>query len=439
MPTETKTASETEVWAKISLPNSDGLRGELPATVPSGDVIQKDDARVSTFPIRFPVDPVTGLRQSAQVRLKVTSGDFSIVGGDQVEVELPPDADSRTVIFTLEPLPTARTSGRSRIFIDLLYENKTVAQVSVSTQIVARVSAAVAAWGWECTVCPPPPQDDVLRGGHLRPVPSPSVQPGAAPPAANFGEAQPEPDYESVRAAPEAAPQAKSARSAAPSVAAPRRRTIPFMQIASGVAALALVAFIGVFLVTSQNSALNLTATRTVNAIVPQLTASQSGEIIDIAVAPLIDCAGTPGADLVQLLHSQKFDSALLTGGFTTEADARQVNTFHVVAWGACSGSDLTLHYELIYAPSGNGLTPVASVTTPTQPDMLSQADSRPVRLAHALIAYTTGSSGYTALAQTFEDLAASATSADERATLSVLQRNSAYLAEYPPTPTTPG
>lgn len=421
MPTETKTATETEVWAKISLPNSEGLRGELPATVPSGDVIQKDDTRVSTFPIRFPVDPATGLRQSAQVTLKVTSGDFSIVGGDQVVVELPPDTDSRTVIFTLEPLPTARTSGRSRVFIDLIYENKTVAQVSVSTQIVARVSAAVAAWGWDAQSAPP---DEVLRGGH--PLPAPSAAPSGS---LEFAPAAPPPPYESA----EAAPPAKR------SAPASRRRPIPFMQIASGVAALALVAFIGVFLTSRQGSSPQSTTSATQNALLSTASLIASSEIADIAVAPLLGCNGSAGADLVQLLHTQNFDSSLLPDGFTTEAAARRVSNFHVVAWGQCSGSYLTLHYELIHPPSGNGLTPVTSVTTETQPDLLSQSDSRPVRLAYALIVYSVGDTDYAALAQTFGDLAASATSTDERAALSSLQRNSTALVGQTYTPTPPG
>ena len=70
MPAETKADTETEVWAKISLPTSEGLRGELPAAVPSGDVIQKGDARATTFPIRFPVDPQTGRRLPAQAELR---------------------------------------------------------------------------------------------------------------------------------------------------------------------------------------------------------------------------------------------------------------------------------------------------------------------------------------------------------------------------------
>ena len=169
MPAETKSGGDTEVWAKISLPTSEGLRGELPAVVPSGDVIQKGDTRTSSFPIRFPLDPRTGQRLSAQAELRVASGDFVIAApGEHVEVEIPPDADSRTVIFTLEPNPQGKTSGRSRLFIDLVFEQKVIAQVSVSTVLVERVTAAVPTWNLAALGYSLPGStvatDDVLRG-----------------------------------------------------------------------------------------------------------------------------------------------------------------------------------------------------------------------------------------------------------------------------------
>ncbi|MBL8131385.1 MAG: toll/interleukin-1 receptor domain-containing protein [Anaerolineae bacterium] len=143
MPAETRSGSDTEMWAKISLPDSPGLRAELPALVPTGDVIQKGDARTTSFPFRFPTDPRTGERLPVQVTLKASSADFSIrsPGGDDVEVvELPPDTDSRTVIFTLFYKPGGRLTGRARIFLDLIYERKVIAQISVSTHLVEEVT-----------------------------------------------------------------------------------------------------------------------------------------------------------------------------------------------------------------------------------------------------------------------------------------------------------
>ncbi|MBK8020539.1 MAG: toll/interleukin-1 receptor domain-containing protein [Chloroflexi bacterium] len=143
MPAETRSGGDSEMWAKISLPDSAGLRAELPAMVPSGDVIQKGDARTTSFPFRFPTDPRTGEKLPVQMTLKASSADFSIrsPGGDEFEiVELPPDTDSRTVIFTLFHKPGGRVTGRARLFLDLIYENRVIAQISVSTQLVEQVS-----------------------------------------------------------------------------------------------------------------------------------------------------------------------------------------------------------------------------------------------------------------------------------------------------------
>lgn len=151
MPAETKAGSDTEMWAKISLPDSPGLRSELPAVVPSGDVIQRGDARTTSFPFRFPTDPQSGEKLPAQITMKASSADFIVrsPGGDDTEyIELPPDSDSRTIIFTLLPKPGGRTSGRARIFLDLIYESRVIAQISVSTQLVDVVSRSKEATPW---------------------------------------------------------------------------------------------------------------------------------------------------------------------------------------------------------------------------------------------------------------------------------------------------
>jgi len=169
MPAETQATTETEVWAKVSIPSSLGLRGELPATVPSGDVIQKNDARTSSFPFQFPLDPRTGARLPARIALKATSSDFIVQtpGGDETEsLDLQPDFDSRTVIFTLTPKQGARTSGRARVFIELIYEGQVIAQISVSTLLVAQISqttSGVNAWElWSVPVG----QTEATAGGY---------------------------------------------------------------------------------------------------------------------------------------------------------------------------------------------------------------------------------------------------------------------------------
>ena len=43
-----------------------------------------------------------------------------VVNNERTEIEIPPDSDSRTIIFTLEAKSGSKTSGRSRIFIELI-------------------------------------------------------------------------------------------------------------------------------------------------------------------------------------------------------------------------------------------------------------------------------------------------------------------------------
>lgn len=144
MPSQIISNAPTEVWAKISLPNSDGLRGELPAVVPSGDVIGKEDARASGFPFKFPLDPATGdaLPVTVSVRAKSAALRFD---EDELSVELPPDFDSRTVIFNAHLTDDMTPGLRVRVTLDLVYEGKTIAQISVSALVQTPMRVATAA------------------------------------------------------------------------------------------------------------------------------------------------------------------------------------------------------------------------------------------------------------------------------------------------------
>src|SRR5579859_1300618 len=148
MPQQTKVSSPTDLWIKVSLPDSEGLRGELPAVVSSGDVIRREDARSSTFPISFPKDPNTGAMLSATLCVEISSKDFRVqqkkgphCDKRQAEIELLPNADSRTLVLILVPKNGA-TVGRSLILVNLFYEGTLIAQTSVSTEIVYAVSRA---------------------------------------------------------------------------------------------------------------------------------------------------------------------------------------------------------------------------------------------------------------------------------------------------------
>lgn len=173
MPQKTKSNTPTEVWVKVSLPDSVGLRGELPDYTPSGDVIKKEDVRASTFPIEFPVDEKTGARLPALVCLKVTSDVFDVwseavpgtlCGDEQIELELPPSHDSRTVIFSLTQRAAIPT-GRARVVVNLFYKGKLIAQTSVSTQMVEALETIPAQMMWALGVAAIPAQAAMGGGG----------------------------------------------------------------------------------------------------------------------------------------------------------------------------------------------------------------------------------------------------------------------------------
>jgi hypothetical protein len=484
MPAETQAGSDTEVWAKISLPASEGLRGELPAAVPSGDVIQKGDARASTFPIRFPIDTVTGRLMSAQAELRLSAGDFVIAASrERIEVEIPPDSDSRTVIFTLEAKPQGKTSGRSRIVIDLIYEARIIAQISVSTVLVERVTAAVPTWTLAAVGYAAPPGSSAVNEERRG---APAVQPSlSAPPEvasqyrderergvsgarqeADFSDDSESalPTYEEAekKSAPSddyvpqpSRPQYSGSASRATDMDVfdervrrqPRRASNTPLRLASLFAALALVFFVALS-VTRLNApppGTALSATQfalsvsvTPAGIATQLPITGGGGVGDVGIGftpggltfnpSLIDCGSR---NLANILKDADVDASVFDS-FHSLMSARQSDNFRVVISGRCSpgGADLTLNFEL-----RNTVTPaeiinpqLITITTTSK----GLTDERIVRLIRALIEYARGSSDYTALAQTFEDLAASATSADETAALRMLQHNSSYMADHP-------
>ncbi|MEO8395829.1 MAG: hypothetical protein ABI700_22735, partial [Chloroflexota bacterium] len=140
-----------------------------------------------TFPIRFPVDAQTGQRLPIEAELRLSAGDFAIdAPGERVEVEIMPDSDSRTVIFTLEANNRGKTSGRSRIVIDLIYEAKIIAQISVSTMLVERVTAAVPTWNLAAAGYVSPSPGEIAPGSSSTSATvmrdAPSAQPTIQPP-----------------------------------------------------------------------------------------------------------------------------------------------------------------------------------------------------------------------------------------------------------------
>lgn len=458
MPTETKADTGTEVWAKVSLPNSEGLRGELPAAVPSGDVIQKGDARATSFPIQFPVDPQTGKRLPAPAELRVIAGDFVVAApSERATVEIPPDFDSRTIIFTLEPKPGAKTSGRTRIFIDLIYEMKIVAQVSVSTQLVERVTAAVPTWNltsaFTDALGADALEDETARGGIDAPLTLPEEdllddeddEFDAEPPDGEF------PDAEVPATAPvtamfdtlpvdEANAEGATLGDLQSLPAQPKafsQATVRLLRYASAAAALLLV-FAVVVVVGSNTSGepmsnaaepttipttqLELLTTDIPIAVATEAAALPGG---DVAVAPFVDCAAAPGVALVDLLQVAGYDADLLDAGITDQAVARATEGYNVVAWGACSGDALWLYVELLDPAGREMLTAPPTITLIIPADTITRSDSYATRLVMAVTEYGRGGGGE-ALAQAFNELAETAMDDEDAAALRLLRDNAA-------------
>lgn len=148
MPAETAQGAATEVRVKVSLADSKGLRGELPARLQSGDEIKKSDTKKTTFPMTFPVDK-TGRPLPATLCLEVASQHFDVgfatypespCGYQRAEIELLPEFDSRTVIFTLTPGGDSPYVGTSRVMVTVFYRGQPIAELRLATIIVPQVS-----------------------------------------------------------------------------------------------------------------------------------------------------------------------------------------------------------------------------------------------------------------------------------------------------------
>lgn len=147
MPKQTRLNTDSEVWVKVSLPESAGLRAELPAEIPSGDIIEKRDVRASTFPIEFrrnkdgELQPVTTCLEATcdLFEVQARTGRSRACAENQVALEVLPDADTRTVVLTLIPKAEQAVGRRARVTITLYRGEKILSEVSVNTEIVAQV------------------------------------------------------------------------------------------------------------------------------------------------------------------------------------------------------------------------------------------------------------------------------------------------------------
>lgn len=144
MPRQSQKATPTEVRIKVSLPESDGLRGELPDVTEYGDEIRKDDVRGTGFPLTFPTD-ASGRPLPLDLCVQVSAPHYTVeypandCGPDAAEITVAPDLDSRTVIFTLIPKEASFT-GRANVTVRLLRDGRVIAENQVSTRVVEQVA-----------------------------------------------------------------------------------------------------------------------------------------------------------------------------------------------------------------------------------------------------------------------------------------------------------
>ncbi|MCA9908548.1 MAG: toll/interleukin-1 receptor domain-containing protein, partial [Anaerolineae bacterium] len=157
MPRQSQRGQGTEVRVKISLPDSLGLRGELPDVTEFGDEIKKSDVRDTGFPLAFPTD-ASGKPLPIRLCVQIDSDHYvsrypaNACGEGQAELDIPPDHDSRTVVFSLTPKDPSY-AGRAAVTVCLLRAGHVIAENVVSTRVVEQVqevnytlAAAPLAW-----------------------------------------------------------------------------------------------------------------------------------------------------------------------------------------------------------------------------------------------------------------------------------------------------
>lgn len=156
IPACTPVGAESQLRVRISLPDSEGLAAELPDFIPAGDELHTSDVRATGFRIRF--TPAEGRLQDGVACVEVVSEDFDInsatngeapCGEAQVRLDVPPDADSRTVIFALQPNANTPASGSARVYVRVYQDEKLIAESAVSTRIVTDVDTHPACELWK--------------------------------------------------------------------------------------------------------------------------------------------------------------------------------------------------------------------------------------------------------------------------------------------------
>src|SRR5262249_554302 len=107
----------------------------------------------------------------------------------------------------------------------------------------------------------------------------------------------------------------------------------------------------------------------------------------DIAVAPMLNCFGSPGTHLIDVLKRAGVNPVLLEKGFSNQGDAREGTDAPVIAWGTCRNNTLVFSLELLHAEQKNASDPL-SLTVQVPSASLGQDDSHAAQLSVALANY---------------------------------------------------
>ena len=98
-----------EVWVKVCLSESEGLKQELPELAEFSGAPIKDDAREKFMAVAFEEDPKTQQLLPLPTEVSIRTSDFDVL--DEVRsIELHPGRDSSTVIFALKPITTSNSA-----------------------------------------------------------------------------------------------------------------------------------------------------------------------------------------------------------------------------------------------------------------------------------------------------------------------------------------
>lgn len=129
IPKQVALGTTTTLQVMVCLPDSEGLRQNLPETAKSKREVVKDDVRKGTLMVAFPKDPQTGELQSAEMKVEVSTSDFEFEDGCSTQtLRLAYRHDSGMLAFALKPLAankqaklTIRVKGPSLDGGELIY------------------------------------------------------------------------------------------------------------------------------------------------------------------------------------------------------------------------------------------------------------------------------------------------------------------------------